>query len=141
MKVSQLRVLQIVCLVVALSACWLVAHLGKPNNNGETGPIQWLVVVAALYCAVSGFTLQHKITKGPIQPRTTGTASSQYSRWRAGHFIRLFFAVSVAAWGDVLRISGGPLWLAYVLCGLGILLLLVWSPGTEPGPKPLGKPA
>ena len=70
MKVSQLRVLQIVCLVVALSACWLVAHLGKPNNNGEIGPIQWLVVVAAIYSAVSGVTLQRKITKGPIQPRT-----------------------------------------------------------------------
>jgi hypothetical protein len=141
MKISQLRVLQIVCLVMALSACWLVAHLGNPKGDGETGSIQWVIALVAVYCAASGFTLQRKITKGPARFQQTKGRSTPLSRWKAGNLARLLLPVSVAAWGDVLRISGGPLWLAYVLCGLGIILLLGWSPGTAPVPKPFGKTA
>lgn len=141
MSVRKLRAVQIFCLVLALSACWLVAHSGKPKNNGEIGPIQWVIVLAAVYCALSGLTLQRKITKGPSRPRPTKTASTPSSRWGVGHLFRLASACSVAMWGAIIPICKGPLWLAYVLCGLGILLLLVWSPGTEPGAKPFGKTA
>jgi hypothetical protein len=136
MNVRQLRIVQIVCLLLAVSACWLVAHSGKPRNNGKLGPIQWAIILAAMYCAVSGFTIQRTITKGPTRSKAPRGDSTQYSRWRAGQFVRLFFPVSVAGWGDVLIISGGPTWMAYVLCGLGILLVLAWSPGTAPFPKP-----
>jgi hypothetical protein len=133
---APLRIVQIVCLLLAVSACWLVAHSGKPRNNGKLGPIQWAIILAAMYCAVSGFTIQRTITKGPTRSKAARGDSTQYSRWRAGQFVRLFFPVSVAGWGDVLIISGGPTWMAYVLCGLGILLVLAWSPGTAPFPKP-----
>ena len=131
MIARQLRIVQIVCLMVAVSACLLVARLGKAKSDCEIGPIQWVIVFAAIYCAFSAFTLQRTITKGPKRPPTK-IASTPFSRWRAGHLVRLFFPVSVALWGDVLVISGGSSWLAYSLCGLGILLLLVWSPENLP---------
>src|SRR5882724_6075948 len=135
MKVSQLRVLQIICLAVAAAACLMVARLGNPRGSGEAGTIQWVIALVALYTAVSSFTVQRKLTNGPIRPHATKTASTPFSRWRAGHFARPFFAVSVVLWGDVLRISGGPLWMGYALCSLGIILLLLWSPGTAPAPS------
>ena len=41
MNVRQLRIVQIVCLVLAVSARWLVAHSEQPKNNAKFGPIQW----------------------------------------------------------------------------------------------------
>lgn len=132
MSVRKLRAVQIFCLVLGLPACWLVVHSGKPKNNGEINPIQWVIVLAAVYCAVSGFTMQRKITKGPSRPRPTKIASTPFSRWRAGHLMRLASGCSVAMWGALIPIYKGPSWPAYALCGLGILLLLVWTPGTPP---------
>jgi hypothetical protein len=56
LNVRQLRMVQIFCLGLAVSACWLAAHTGEPKKNAEFGPIQWAVVLAATYGAVSGFT-------------------------------------------------------------------------------------
>ncbi len=40
MIARQLRIVQIVCLVVAVSACLLVARLAKAKSDGEIGLIQ-----------------------------------------------------------------------------------------------------
>lgn len=132
MSVGKLRAVQIFCLVLAVAACWLTAHTGEPKNNAEFGPIQWALVLAATYCAVSGFTFQRFLNKERPRSRPSGTGSAPYRRWGIGHMIRLASACSVAMWGAVTPILKGPLWMAYVLCGLGILLLLVWTPGTPP---------
>lgn len=130
MNVRQLRAVQIFCLVLALSACWLVAHSGKPKNNGEMGPIQWIIVFAATYCAVSGFTFQRYIPKEHSPSHRART--TPFRRWSLGHLMRLASGCSVAMWGPLIAIYKGPLWLAYALCAVGVLLLLIWSPGTSP---------
>jgi hypothetical protein len=137
MNVRQLRAVQIFCLVLALSACWLVAHSGKPKNNAEFGPIQGAIVLAATYGAVSGFTFQRFLNKERPRSRPSGPGSASY-RWSLGHLMRLATACSVALWGAVTPILKGPLWMAYGFCGVGILLVLVWTPGTPP-PEDLPK--
>jgi hypothetical protein len=132
MNVRQLRIVQIICLVLAVSACWLTARLGKSTNKGEFGLIQWVIVLAAAYCAVSGFTSQRFLNKERPRSRPSGTGSSPYRRWSSGHLMRLATACSVAMWGAVTAILKGPLWMAYAFCGVGILLVLVWNPGTPP---------
>ena len=132
LNVRQLRAVQIFCLLLAVSACWLVAHTGEPKTNAELGPIQWAIVLAAAYCAVSGFTFQRFLNKARPQSRTGGTSSSPYRRWSIGHLMRLATACSVALWGAVTTILKGPIWMAYAFCGLGIILLLAWSPGNLP---------
>ena len=132
MNVRQLRAVQIFCLVLALSACWLVARSGKPENKSEFGMIQWVIVLAATYCAVSGFTFQRFLNKERPRSRPSGTGSAPYRRWSIGHLMRLATACSVAMWGAVTPILKGPLWMAYAFCGLGIFLVLVWTPGTPP---------
>lgn len=131
-NVRQLRIVQIFCLALAVSACWLAAHTGEPKKNAEFGPIQWVIVLAATYCAVSGFTSQRFFNKERPRSRPGGTGSTPYRRWSIGHLIRLATACSVALWGAVTPILKGPLWMAYAFCGLGILLVLVWTPGTPP---------
>lgn len=128
----QLRMVQIACTFLALSASVLVANFGKSQNQRGVTTIHWLIILAAIYSAVSAFTLQKTLTKGPARSEQSKTQSSQYSRWRAGHIVRLFFPASVATWGAVLAVAGGPLWLAYSFCGLGVLLLVIWSPGAAP---------
>ncbi|HZD06815.1 MAG TPA: hypothetical protein VE176_01130 [Candidatus Limnocylindrales bacterium] len=67
LNVRQLRIVQIVCLVLAVSAVWLVAHTGEPRSNAEFGPIQWAIVFAAAYCAVSGSHLNAFSTKNALE--------------------------------------------------------------------------
>lgn len=107
MSVRKLRAVRSFCLLLAISACWLVAHLGRPKNNSEFGPLQQIIVLAAAYYAVSGFTFQRFINKE--RPRSH---LETLRRWSAGHMARLLFPASAAAWGDVLRMSSGALWLA-----------------------------
>ncbi|MGZ4845796.1 MAG: hypothetical protein ACXVJ1_13730 [Candidatus Angelobacter sp.] len=59
-----LRIVQIACLVVAVAACVMVARLGISKTNTEIKPIQWAIVVAAIYCALSGFTMRAKLLTG-----------------------------------------------------------------------------
>jgi hypothetical protein len=131
LSVRQLRMVQIFCLGLAVSACWLAAHTGEPKKNAEFGPIQWAVVLAATYGAVSGFTFQRFPNKERPRSRPSGPGSASY-RWSIGHLMRLATACSVALWGAVTPILKGPLWMAYAFCALGIFLLLIWSPGTVP---------
>lgn len=131
LNVRQLRIVQIFCLVLAVSAAWLVAHSEEPKNNAEFGLIQWAIVLAAAYCAVFGFTAQRFFNKERPLARRGGTSSAPY-RWSIGHLMRLATACSVALWGAVTPILKGPSWMAYGFCGFGIILLLVWSPGTAP---------
>jgi len=132
LNVRQLRAVQISCLLLAVSACWVIAHTGEPKHNVEFGPIQWAIVLAATYCAVSGFTFQRFFNKERPRSRLGGTGSAPYRRWSIGHLMRLATACSVAMWGAVTPILKGPLWMAYAFCGLGILLVLVWTTGTPP---------
>jgi hypothetical protein len=129
MNTRQLRIVQIACILLALSC--VVLTVRKPTNHGEATPVHWLITVAAIYCAVSGFTVQRKIVTGPARTQLK-RGSTPLSRWRAGHLIRLATAAAVSLWGAVLSIYGGPSWLVYSLLALGLLLLVVWSPGTNP---------
>jgi hypothetical protein len=128
----QLRIVQIICLLLAVSACWLAAHTGDARRSPEFGPLQWAIVLAATYGAVSGFTFQRFLNKNRPRSRLGGAGSTPYRRWSVGHLMRLATACSVALWGAVTPILKGPLWMAYAFCGVGILLLLVWTPGTPP---------
>lgn len=131
MNTRQLRIVQIACILLVLSC--VVLTVRKPTNHGEATPVHWLITVAAIYCAVSGFTVQRKLVTGPTRSQIKGR-STPLSRWRAGHLMRLVTAASVSLWGAVLSIYGGPSWLVDFLLALGLLLLVVWSPGTNPIP-------
>jgi hypothetical protein len=97
MKVSQLRVLQIVCLVVAVAACVMVARLGNPRGAGETGPIQWAICPCVcllrsigLYTAAQNYKRTYSIPRNKntfhtVQPLAGGTFRPailrSFSRW------------------------------------------------------------
>jgi hypothetical protein len=46
--------------------------------------------------------------------------------------IRIASAASVGLWALVLKNSGGPALLVNSLFGIGLVLLLIWRPGTIP---------
>jgi hypothetical protein len=132
-NVRDLRIVQVVCILLALSGALLI-HMGKAGNRGAVTPVHWFVALAAVYCAVSGFTFQRKMTQGTSRPQQMMKEPTPFSRWRVGHLMRLATATAVSLWGAVLSVYGALSWLAYALSGLGFLLLLIWTPGRIPIP-------
>src|SRR5579862_3050366 len=96
-NVRGLRVVQVVCVLLALSSAWLIA-LGRSRGHGALTPVHGFVALAAIYCAVSGFTFQRKIAMRSSRPQET------MRRWRVGHLMRLATATGVSLWGAVLSV-------------------------------------
>ncbi|MGO8719787.1 MAG: hypothetical protein ACLQMO_11280 [Acidobacteriaceae bacterium] len=123
----QLRIIQLICflfLAAMLCQTYFLPHRG----NQASALSQTLVTFAAIWVAISGFSLQRKISG----IRSVTAKSTPISRWRTGHILRLAFATSVGTWAYLLYFIGGFPWLVDALFGVALVLLLVWKPGTRP---------
>lgn len=125
-----LRLMQVGCVLLVLASIWL-SRFGKHEGQGGNTTGHWFVVGLALWCAVSGFTMQRKLRRAPRTQRLSN-ASTPLSRWKAGHLMRLGSATAVALWALVLSEFGGPSVFVNALFGIGLALLLVWRPGAIP---------
>ena len=131
----QLRLLQGGCLLFL--AVWiLLLHLGalgslEPDGR-ELKLTQVLMLVGALWSAVVGFTFQRKLNRIATRFRRSGSTSTPFTRWKAGHVARLATATSVGTWGMALYYFHGPLWTVDTVSALAIILLIAWTPGASP---------
>jgi len=128
----QLRLFQIIC-TLFLVVCFFVSGLERRETQGAMTLTQWLIVLAAIYSAVSGFTLQRRILRVRNQSMRSTRRSTPFSRWKLGNILRLACPISAGLWALVLQLQGGPNWLVNVLFGIGMVLLLIWRPGAAPG--------
>jgi hypothetical protein len=126
----QLRLVQ-VSEILFIVVCFFVKRLGPAETDGTFSPGQWLAIVAAIWCAIAGFTVQRKINRRNTRPGKP-SRGTPLSRWKTGHLVRLSTAMAVALCGLVLHYSGGPEWVVNVFFGLALLLLLIWRPGATP---------
>jgi hypothetical protein len=56
----QLRLAQ--CgLIVFIVVCFFVRRIGRLEIHDALSPVQWLIIVAAIWSAISGFTVQRRI--------------------------------------------------------------------------------
>jgi hypothetical protein len=124
---ARLRLIQIAC-IVALLECFRFSRSVRHEWNGKLTLVHWLLIVGAVWSGISGFTLQRRIVNGPKRRST----STPITRWRAGHIARLSTATAVGLYGFCLGVFAGPPLVVNALFALGVLLLLVWTPGTVP---------
>lgn len=127
----QLRFIQI-GLIAFMLLCFFVERMGSVETRDAMSLLQWLVVVAALWSAISGFTVQRRINRVRSHTPTSSRTSTPLGRWRAGHLVRLWSATAVGLWGLLLHYLGGPNRLVYFFLVLAMLLLLIWRPGPTP---------
>ena len=129
----QLRLVQ--CgLIVFIGVCFFVKRIGSLETHDALSPVQWLIIVGAIWSAISGFTVQRRINRIGSRSQTQSRRSTPVSRWRTGHLVRLSTAMAVSLWGLLLHYTGGPEWLVNGFLGLAMLLLLLWRPGATPAP-------
>ena len=119
----QLRVKQILC-ISFLALIVLLRHLGFLGNSPRRAMnfSQFLVIGAALWSALSYFTIQRRLT---VRPQSLG-------RWMTNHLVRLGSATSVGMWALLLYYLGGPRWVVDALSVIGLILLMIWKPGASP---------
>ena len=131
----QLRLLQGGCLLF-LVAWILLLHFGALGSLEPAGRelklTQLLMLVGAMWSAVVGFTFQRKLTRIAARSRRSGTKSTPFTRWKAGHVMRLATATSVGTWGMALYYFHGPLWVVDTVLAVALILLAAWKPSTSP---------
>ncbi len=129
----QLRLVQVAC-ALFLGVCVLLIHFGHRNlePGGSMSFRQFLVVAAAIWSAVYGFTLQRRIVGVSGRPQAQSERSTPFSRWKTGHTARLWSATAVCMWGLVMYEIRGPSWIVDSLVAVGVILLAIWKPGTAP---------
>lgn len=130
--IARLRLLQLGCIALLL-ACMALIYLRRNPDEIPMGTRHWVVIVGAVWSASAGFTIQRRMARG--RPSRSGK-STPFTRWRAGHILRLWTATSLAFWAVVLSDWGGPHLVVNALFAIGLVLLLFWSPGAVPdGPE------
>jgi hypothetical protein len=127
----QLRLVQSACLLVVVAcivlAYWKAHEIGATSGSVGTGPA--IIILLALWSASSGFIWQRRLQR---RGQAISSKPTPFTRWRAGHIFRLWSATSVGIWAVLLYDFHGPLWIANVLFGVAILLLLIWRPNAAP---------
>ena len=125
----QLRLKQIVC-ISFLVVILLLRHLGFMGNPSRRAMnlSQFLVIVAALWSAVSWFTVHRRLAARP-QRHSTG---SPIGRWVGGHIMRLLNATAVGMWALLLYYLGGPPRVVDAFFAIALILLILWRPGAHP---------
>jgi len=103
----QLRLMQVGCILL-VAACIFVSYVGWQKKTRVINAGQWLVIVATIWSAVSGCTIQRRIVRGASRSQRLSGRSTPFTRWRAGNFVRLWGGMSVGLWAFVLHMIGGP---------------------------------
>ena len=139
----QLRLVQGGCLLF-LVVCIFLLHFGVLGGLETAGRelklVQFLMIVGAIWSAVVGFTFQRKLNRTATKPQRSGSKSTPFTRWKAGHVMRLGSATSVGTWGLALYYFQAPLWAVDTILALALILLLAWKPNTNPDSKIAGAP-
>jgi hypothetical protein len=134
----QLRLVQLGS-ILFLVVCILFVHLGAfghPQPASHIDLTQGVIIVLALWSAISGFTVQRKLQ---AREQSASLKSTPFTRWRAGHLVRLASAVAVGMWGLILfKLRGGQR-VTDVLFGVALILLLTWKPGGRPAADAEGR--
>ena len=123
----RLRLMQVACVLLLLE-CIRLSRSMPHEWNGTLTVVHWFFIIGAVWTGILGFTVQRKIVKGTRKSST----STPFTRWRAGHFARLWTATAVGLYGFCLSRFSGPPLVVNVLFALALLLLLVWMPDAFP---------
>jgi predicted transcriptional regulator len=126
--VARLRLLQLGCIALVL-ACMALVYWRHSLQEVPLSARHWIVMIAAAYSAIWGFTMQRRIVHG--RP-SRSPKSTPFTRWRAGNIIRLWSATSLGASAVVLSDWVCPHLVVNAIFAIGLVLLLFWSPGAVP---------
>lgn len=113
---------------VSVIAANFVAH---PEKRATT-LVQVLIVGASIWSGLGGLSTQHRMLRSAGRAQDISNKGTAFTRWRAGHLIRLWSTVAVGLWGLVLREVGGSHVLADLIFTTSLLLLFFWKPGPVP---------
>jgi len=137
---KMLRIIQIVFVVFGALQFLNVHFIPSNVPTGTLTLFQGLVVVIAVSDNVIGILLQRILVKGPGRISAVGKAATLAQRWLIANVVRLALSLSTSLFGLVLHMTGSPNWLAQALIGLGILFMVVVSPGKPPAEQVSSSP-
>jgi hypothetical protein len=128
---GRLRFFQFACLFMLL-VTFGASRLARHEWAGQFTAVHWILSLAAIGSAVSGFTLQRRIANRSKPSRDLSMTSTPFTRWRSGHIWRMWSATMVGGWALLLSEFSGPPLLVNVFFVAAGLLLLAWAPGAVP---------
>ncbi len=92
-----------------------------------------VITVVALACIVIGFNTRRFFFRTAGRTSQNSPASVQLRRWMATNIMSLAYFEACILFGLVLHYLRARVRLVELLFGVGIVSMLVWSPGAPPG--------
>jgi len=95
--------------ILFVIACFFVKRLGSLETREAISPGQWLIIAAAIWSGISGFTVQRRINRAETRPQGPSSRSTPLRRWRTGNPCPPFYCDSsrlVGSCSALLRWSG-----------------------------------
>jgi hypothetical protein len=126
-----LRIIQISFIVASLMIIDVSRKI-HPQARNVNASLQWAIVFIAIGVTLSGFLVQRLMLRAQSQSLPAAHNSTLRDWWFIRHILRFAFAQAVVLFGFILHILGSTSILVTVLYVSGILLLLIWWPGTCP---------
>ena len=129
-----LRIAQAVFVLYSIVLFFLMGRL-KPSVSQDTSlQFLWAISAIAVIDSIIGFFIRAAIL------RKSQSMDAPYKQrlkaWFSGNIVGYAFSLSTCLFAFVLHMLGAPERWAQALFGLGILMLVVQSPGTPPEQQP-----
>ncbi len=118
--------------IALLVATCIYAGMGEflaPRQPRDPGALQ----VVLLFIAIADVGVALLVRARMVAPATADLMrrpddSAAWNRWRAGHLFTLVMLETVVLFGFVLRMLGGTFRQAALFYGIGLVLLLIFTP-------------
>ena len=117
-------------LIVSILISAGVAECVCGRGSADWTPLHWLVTGVALWAALAGFRLRHRLLRRSMETLAKDPVNSKgLKQWEGVNLFGLAMAAGVAMYGQLVRfVLGGTLWQASLFYAAGIFLLFLWRP-------------
>lgn len=128
-----MRIVKLAFLCSFLMFIFVVIKVPAQSHQSANPAFESIITILALACSVVGYfgkQIFGSLTKRASTNKTT--KSNPLSLWMAGNVFSLACIEACVLFGVVLHFVGARVRLVELLFSVGIIVLLIWSPGIPP---------
>ena len=130
--VPVMRVIKIAFIVSGFLYFYMVITMPSHAQHPPAPALNWAFTIVAFTCVVIGFNTRGLFVRSAGGSSQNLPASVQFKRWMSAGIMSLANFEACILFGFALHFLGAPLWQVELLFGVGLIAMVLWSPGEPP---------